>query len=76
MTTKKAITKAMAVFEKKGSGDIRKVSLMEGSGTNGKWSQLTIQIEYAVNGDYTESDNHPFMVNVVDENGKIEAARI
>ncbi len=76
MTTAKAITKAMAVFEKKGSGDIRKVSLMEGSGANGKWSQLIIQIEYAVNGDYTESDNHPFMVNVVDNNGKIEAARI
>ena len=76
MTTAKAINNAMALFEKEGRGDIRTVNLMEGSGANGKWTQLTIQIGYAIDGDYTESDKNPYMVNVVDNGGKIEAAKI
>lgn len=77
MTSAKAISKAMALFKKAKVGDIRTISLMEGSGNGDKWVQLTIHIEYAVNGDYTESDKNPFKVNVVEKmNGEIIAERI
>lgn len=77
MTGMKAIGKAMTFFKKECKGDIRTVSLMEGSGSGDKWSQVVIRIEYAVNGDYTESDTVPFEVNVVEQsNGTITAERI
>ncbi len=76
MTGSQAIRKAMTVFDKEGKGDIRTVTLMEGRGCGDQWSQLTIHIGYAINGDYTESDKRPFMVDVRDEDGKISAARI
>lgn len=76
MTGTQAINKAMAVFNKEGKGDIRTVALMEGSGCGNKWSQITIHIGYAINGDYTESDKNPFEVNVYESDGKIKAERI
>ena len=76
MKTSQAITKAMDVFNKEGKGDIRTVAIMEGSGNNGKWTQLTIQIGYAIDGDYAESDKNPFEVNVFESEGKIRAQRI
>lgn len=77
MTTARAINKAMALFNREKVGDIRTVSLMEGSGSGSKWTQLTIRIGYSKNGDYTESDKNPFEVNVVEKmNGEIVAERI
>ena len=71
-----AINKAMAVFNKEGKGEIRTVALQEGSGSGNKWSQLRIRVEYAINGDYTESDKRPFEVNAYESEGKIKAERI
>lgn len=78
MTVAKAINKATAIFAKQGPelGDIRTVKLMSGCHSGKDWSQLTICVEYAINGDYTASDNHPFMVEVWDKDGKITAERI
>ena len=49
---------------------------MEGYGENGIWTQLTLEIEYAIDGDYAESDAHPFEVNVYEKDGKIYAERV
>lgn len=78
MTVSKAINKATAIFDKQGpaQGDIRTVKLMAGSHSGKDWSQLTICVEYAINGDYTASDRHPFIVEVWDKDGKITAERI
>lgn len=77
MTGAKAISKAMAVFNKAKLGDIRTVELMEGSGSGDKWVQVTVRIGYSVNGDYSESDKNPFEVNVVEKmSGEIIAERI
>lgn len=77
MTGAQAINKAMAVFNKAKIGDIRTVMLMEGTGSGDKWKQVTIRIEYAINGDYTESDRNPFEAKVTETlDGKITAERI
>ena len=77
MTGIKAIKEAMKVFKKAHVGDIRTISLMEGSGSGDKWSSVTIQIGYAVNGDYSESDRAPFVVKVdEDKEGNFGAVRI
>ena len=66
MTTYKAISKAMQLFNRKHKdGDIRKIVLLEGSGYGNDWSDILIQIEYAIGDDYTESDAKPFVVNVI-----------
>ena len=66
MTTYKAISKAMQLFNRNHKdGDIRKIVLLEGSGFGRDWSDLLIQIEYAIDGDYTESDAKPFVCKVV-----------
>lgn len=67
----------MAEFKKAKVGEIRTIELMEGSGCGDKWVQLTIHIGYSVEGDYTESDKHPFNVKVFEAiNGEISAERI
>lgn len=76
MTIRKAISKAMTVFNKECKGEIRTIALQEGSGNGDKWSQLLIRIGYAVNGDYTESDKRPFEVNVYESEGEIKAERV
>ena len=67
MTTAQAIRKAMTQFKKDlPDADIRTIKLLEGSGNGneGVWENLTIGIEYAVNGDYTRSDKFPYQVTV------------
>ena len=77
MTTARAINEAMKIFQKEHkTGDIRKVVLLEGSGDNRKWKDLLIGIEYAIDGDYAESDAHPFEVKIYDNDGKITGERI
>lgn len=73
MTIAKAMTKAMAVFEKEGRGEIRAVKLLECYGRGNNIASASIQIEYAIDGDYTESDNAPYIVNVSDGLGGIIA---
>lgn len=75
MTIAKAMTKAMAVFEKEKRGDIRAVKLLECYGRGNNLASASIQIEYAIDGDYTESDNTPYIVNVSDGLGGIIAER-
>lgn len=75
MTIAKAMTKAMAVFEKEKRGDIRAVKLLECYGRGNNLASASIQIEYAIDGDYTESDNAPYIVNVSDGLGGIVAER-
>lgn len=77
MTGTQAIKKALDVFNKAKKGDIRTVALLEGSGCGDMWQALRIQIGYAINGDYTESDKHPFIVSVYETaDGKIHAVRV
>lgn len=70
MTISKAITAATREFErtigKEKKAEIRNVYLQEGSGQENKYSQIVIKIEYAIDGDYRESDKNPFYVNVID----------
>lgn len=70
-TTAQGIRAAITAFRKNvPHGDIRTILLMEGSGSEGKWSRLAIRIEYAVNGDYTESDKAPVQIDIRrDDNG-------
>jgi len=72
MTTARAISAAVKYFEKHAKhADIRSVVLQEGSGNGkGKWSSLTIKIKYTVDGDYTESNKHPFFIIVSEVYGK------
>lgn len=81
MTTEKAINAAIQQFKvmqafKKAKGDIRTIALQEASGKPNAWTNVTIHIGYAVNGDYTESDNNPFLVNVHVSDGKLIAEQI
>lgn len=72
MRASQAINKAMAVFNKAKKGDLRTVALWEGSGSGDNWQSVTIHIGYAVDGDYKESDAHPFLVTVYETaDGKI-----
>lgn len=65
MTIAQAIKKAMKNFRKDiPKGSIRTIRLLSGSGTGESWSKLTIGIEYAINGDYTQSDKNPYCVTV------------
>lgn len=67
MTTAQGIRKAMTQLKKDlPDADIRTIKLLEGSGNGneGAWENLTIGIEYAVNGDYTRSDKFPYQVTV------------
>ena len=73
MTIVKAMTKAMLVFEKEGRGEIRVVRLLESYGRGDNIASASIHIEYAIDGDYTESDNAPYIVNVSDGLGGIIA---
>jgi hypothetical protein len=74
MTIAKAISKAMAVFDKaKPEGSIRVAELWECSGSGKKVSDADIHISYAINGDYSESDSNPFVVRVRERDGKITA---
>lgn len=76
MTVAKAIAKAMALFDKDKRGDIRTVSLQEGSGSGKNWTRLLMRIEYAIDGDYTESDKTPYYVSVSERLGGIVAERV
>ena len=75
MTIAQAMTKAMKVFEKEGRGEIRAVKLLECYGRGNNLASARVQIEYAINGDYTESDNAPYIVNVADGLGGIVAVQ-
>ena len=75
MTIEQAMTKAMKVFEKEGRGEIRAVKLLECYGRGKNLASASIQIEYAINGDYAESDNVPYIVNVSDGLGGIVAVQ-
>lgn len=70
MTISKAITTATREFErttgKEKKAEIRNVYLQEGSGQENEYSQIVIKIEYAIDGDYRESDKNPFYVKVID----------
>lgn len=77
MTIAKAISKAMAVFDKeKPEGSIRIVELWECSGRGKKVTDADIRVGYAINGDYSESDRNPFVVRVREHDGKITAEAI
>jgi len=76
MKGSQAITAALKLFEKANVGDVRVVKLMEGSGSGDDWEDLKIEIEYAIDGDYTESDKNPFTVEVGVVDGKIKAVRL
>lgn len=71
MKASQAINKALKVFEKSGKGDIRTVEIWEITGSGNRWTSALIRIGYAVNGDYTESDAHPYIVQVDEKDGKI-----
>lgn len=73
MTIRKAIDKALAAFEKTKKGDIRGVSLWEFSGKGNKFDYVLVRVEYAVDGDYSESDKNPLTVAVRECGGKITA---
>lgn len=75
MTIAQAMTKAMKVFEKEGRGEIRAVKLLECYGRGNNLASASVQIEYAIDGDYTESDNAPYIVNVSDGIGGIIAVQ-
>jgi hypothetical protein len=77
MKLSKAIEKAMQIFEKRNLGDIRLVSIWEVSGFGDNVDHATIHIEYAKNGKYVKSDEHPFLVSVdEEEEGKITCETI
>lgn len=74
---KQAITlfEENAIIRKKISGEypeIRNVLTQEMSIGRVK-ATASFRIEYAINGDYTESDTHPTYIDVVAENGRVEA---
>ena len=74
MRISKAINAAMKEFDKankKGDREIRTIALQEGWGHEDSYRDLTIKIEYAINGDYAESDSNPFIVTVYDNDGTI-----
>lgn len=74
MKISKAINAAMKEFDKankEGDREIRTIALQEGWGHEDSYRSLTIKIEYAINGDYTESDKKPFIVTVYDNDGTI-----
>ncbi len=73
MTFRKAIDKALAAFEKTGKGEIRGASLWEMSGKGKNVDYALVRVEYAVDGDYSESDKTPFTVAVSERDGKITA---
>lgn len=74
MTIAKAISKAMAVFDKaKPEGSIRVAELWECSGRGKTVTDADIRIGYAIDGDYSESDKNPFVVRVRERDGKITA---
>lgn len=74
MKISRAINAAMKEFDKankKGDREIRTIALQEGWGHEDSYRDLTIKIEYAINGDYAESDSNPFIVTVYDNDGTI-----
>ncbi len=76
-TVQKAISEAVKVFMKAKIGKLSAVKLLEGSGNGNVWEDLTIRIEYSIDGDYTQSDNEWFVVNVYrGEDGNIKAERV
>lgn len=76
MKISQAIMKAMKVFEKEQHGEIRNVLLQEGYGRDNIYSNILLRIEYAVDGDYSESDKTPYLVRVSDGLGGIIAERV
>ena len=76
-TVQKAISEAIRVFIKTKIGKLSAVKLLEGSGDGNKWEDVSIRIEYSIDGDYTQSDNEWFVVNVYrGEDGKVKAERV
>lgn len=76
ITIGKAISKAIALFNCAGLGDIRTIELYEGSGSGNKWTSLLIHIGYAKDGDYTESDKNPFLASIrVQSDGTVTVDR-
>lgn len=77
MTITKAITKAIKVFESKQrakdlskEASIRSIELFDWVGNRkGQYEAITFRVEYAIRGDYTESDTKPLYIRV-DEIGK------
>lgn len=76
ITIESAIKKAIRFFEvQKAKGElderaeIRSIYLQEGSGSGRLWTDLSIRIEYAIDGNYETSDKTPYVVNIeyVDE---------
>lgn len=70
MTISKAINEAMKEFNrttgKEKKAEIRNICLQEGTGHGNEWTEIVIKIEYAIEGDYKESDEHPFYAVVKD----------
>lgn len=71
MTIETAIKRAMrefAVAKSKGdvnkSAEIRSIYLQEGSGSGRNWTELSIRVEYAVDGDYSYSDSCPYIAYI------------
>lgn len=71
MTLGQAMKKAIDYFEKKAKkrgAEIRNVYAQEASiGASGV--SAIFKIEYAINGDYSESDKHPYIVRVKKKDG-------
>ena len=76
ITIEKAIKTAIRFFERQKErseldkrAEIRSIYLQEGSGSGNLWTDLSIRIEYAIDGNYEASDKTPYIVNVeyVDE---------
>ena len=74
MKLEQAMIKAIKYFEKraqKNNAEIRNVYALEMS-TGINESSALFKIEYAINGDYTESDKKPYCIRVVQKGKNIE----
>lgn len=75
MTLGQAMQKAIRLFEhnaKKIPGaEIRGVFACEMSGHGNTVESATLRIHYAINGDYTQSDKHPYLIHVYLRDNKV-----
>lgn len=76
MKASRAVTAAVKLFEKEKVGDFRTLAFWEMSGADNNFDYVLINIKYAIDGDYTESDAHPFLVGVSEVDGKPVARRV
>ncbi len=75
MTLGQAMQKAIKHFEreakKRPGAEIRNVKSYEMSGRGNSVESATFKIDYAIDGDYTQSDKYPYLIHVFQRDGKV-----